>query len=139
MTRTGYSGTPMVKKLGIKPAFNCWLINEPKHYFQMVMDIPLDVKFHKEVKQQTFGFVHLFNTDHNDLKETVEKIQETLVLNGMYWESWLKGKSKIPKSTNETFIRNIILETEMVDVKLCTVDEDWSGLKFVTRKERRGN
>lgn len=137
MATVGYSGTPLVKKLGIKSKFNCWLINEPKHYHKLLMDLPEGVVFNEDKKNQPFDFVHLFITDHTNLKEKAEEIKNTLVSNGMLWVSWPKGKSKIPKTTNETFIRNIILETDLVDIKVCAVDEDWSGLKFVIRKEKR--
>ncbi len=137
MATAGYSKTPLVKKLGIKPNFNCWLISEPKQYFDLLMDIPQGAVFNSDDTKKPFDFVHLFITDHDELKEIVENIRHKLVTNGMLWISWPKGKSKIPKSTNETFIRNIVLETDLVDVKVCAVDEDWSGLKFVIRKEKR--
>lgn len=137
MPTTGYSGTPLVKKLGIKADFKCLLINGPKHYFELLMDIPERVKFYENEASQPFDFVHMFITDHSELKKNIERIRTIIVSNGMLWVSWPKGSSKIPKSTNETYIRAIILQTDMVDIKVCAVDKDWSGLKFVIRKENR--
>jgi hypothetical protein len=137
MLSAGYSGTPLVKKLGIKSTFKCLLINEPKNYFELLMSIPDKVEFYDDYESKPFDFVHLFVTDHDDLKEMVDSIRTLIVSNGMLWISWPKGSSKIPKSTNETFIRRIVLQTDMVDIKVCAVDKDWSGLKFVIRKESR--
>lgn len=134
MTTAGYSGTPLIKKLGIKPGFRCKFVNQPPHYYRLLGDLPEGILLDEASE---LDFIHLFITDDEDLKRQIIEFRDQLKENGMIWVSWPKGKSKIPSNTNENKIRNIALTTVFVDVKVCAVDEDWSGLKLVIRKEHR--
>lgn len=134
----GYSGTPLAKKLGIKNGFTILLVNEPKHYKSFFTDFPTDTKQVKRPKLETVDFIHLFCTTEKDLKIYLPKLKPALKKDGMLWVSWPKGSSKIETDINREVIRNYILsEIELVDIKVAAIDADWSGLKFVYRKEDR--
>lgn len=134
MSSAGYSGTPLIKKLGIKPGFRCKFVNQPVHYFKLLGELPVDLLINDGSR---FDFVHVFITDDHQLPQFIADTRDQLEENGMIWVSWPKGKSKIPSNTNENRIREIALKTVFVDVKVCAVDDNWSGLKLVIRKEHR--
>jgi len=135
MSSAGYSGTPLIKKLGIKVGFKCKFVNQPTHYFDLLGELPEGVDW--QSTDVPFDFIHLFITEDVKLVNTINKLRTELTEQGMIWISWPKGLSKIPTNTNGNRIREAGLKTELVDVKVCAVDEDWSGLKFVIRKENR--
>ena len=136
MQTSGYSGTPLAKKLGIKEGNTILLVNEPKHYFSLFADFP-KVNRVVEPSQETVDFIHFFETSNtrfeNDILEVIPFLKKT----GMLWVSWPKGKSKIETDLNRDIIRIYLLNNGLVDVKVCAVDEDWSGLKFMYRVKDR--
>lgn len=133
----GYSGTPLAKKLGIKEGFKILLYNEPKCYFELFQDLPNDLEILKEVKPDTANFIHIFCTSWQELEHNANKYKHALVKNGLLWVSWPKGKSKIKTDLKRELIREHLIKTGLVDVKIAAIDENWSGLKFVYRIKDR--
>jgi hypothetical protein len=82
--------------------------------------------------------VHLFTTERTVLERTAPALLPVLVPNGMVWISWPKKSSSVPTDVTEDVLREVLLPMGLVDIKVCAVDEIWSGLKFVIRKELRG-
>ena len=132
----GYSGTPLVRKLGIKPESTLFVLNAPKKYFDWVSPMPEGVTV-KEKLSGKLDFIHLFVTDFQIFKQAFEKGQRFLNDDGMMWISWPKKSSRIQTDLDENIIRDFGLEKGLVDVKVCAVDETWSGLKFVVRVKDR--
>ena len=130
MATVGYSGTPLVKKLGIKPEMKILLINPPDNYFQW-----LETDIQKQViRSGSADFVHLFAVKRLELEKTFLQLIKRLPANAIIWISWYKKSAKIPTDITEDTIREIVLPTGWVDVKVCAVNELWSGLKIVARK-----
>jgi hypothetical protein len=132
----GYSGTPLYKKLGIKPNFKVHLINPPENYFSLLGGLPENVSF-IEVIAEKVDLIHSFIANGNSLNSELQKFQSQIVENGSIWISWYKKASKIPTDVTEDLIRDTALAIGLVDVKVCAVDEKWSGLKLVIRRENR--
>lgn len=132
----GYSGTPLVKKLGIKAGNDILLVNTPDHYMDLLgTELPDDLVFQEERSQS--DFIHFFTKEHEELDREFSDLKKYLDKNGMIWVSWPKKASKVPTSVDEALVRRKGLELGLVDVKICAVDETWSGLKFVYRKKDR--
>lgn len=132
MTMAGYSGTPLVKKLGIKPGAKALIINEPKDYFDMINPLPEGAKFSKKAAGEQ-DFIHLFVTEFKDYSKRFKDNRKILKKDGMMWISWPKKSSGLATDLDENIIRDFGLKNGLVDVKVCAVDETWSGLKFVFR------
>ena len=135
-TPAGYSGTPLVKKLGIKPNSELCVLNAPEHYSALVAPMPEGVLTVKTFTANT-DLVHLFVTLRIDLENTLTLIRPKLKANGAVWVSWPKKSSKTTTDIGEDSIRAVALPMGFVDVKVCAVDEKWSGLKLVIRKALR--
>lgn len=132
----GYSGTPLQKKLGIKPGMSCFIANSPKNYFDLISPLPPDVHILKSLKG-SLDFIHIFVTSNSDFRKLFINARASLNKQGMLWVSWLKKSSKVTTDLDENIIRAYGLEKGLVDVKVCAVDEVWSALKFVYRLEDR--
>ncbi|WP_258105789.1 DUF3052 domain-containing protein [Marinoscillum sp. MHG1-6] len=132
----GYSGTPLVKKLGLKDGFNCLILNTPKNYFDLLGELPKDINF-SDSPEGEFDFIHAFFSNQSQLQSQWPSLMNHLQKTGTLWISWPKGSSKLEKDLNENDVRRIGLEGGLVDVKVCAVDQDWSGLKFMFRKKDR--
>jgi hypothetical protein len=132
----GYSATPLVKKLGIKSGIKLYLVDAPVDYFEKVDPLPGKVTV---VSRLTAGIdmAHLFSTDATHLEKVVKKVLPKLMPDGVIWVSWPKQASKVKTNITEDTIREIALPLGLVDIKVCAVDEVWSGLKLVIRKELR--
>lgn len=133
----GYSGTPLVKKLGIKSGNTILPVNAPPHYFELLGEIPDDVKIVDSSFDGLADFIHLFAKDEAALHNDFLPLKPKLEKDGMIWVSWIKKSSKLETDISENDVRSLGLEIGLVDIKICAVDEDWSGLKFVYRKEDR--
>jgi len=129
----GYSGTPLVKKLGIKPGVKALIIGEPKEYFDWITPIPEGTKFQKKVPTSDVDFVHLFVKDFKTFTTLYKNTKKVLKKDGMMWISWPKKSSGLATDLDENVIRDYGLKNGLVDVKVCAVDETWSGLKFMFR------
>ncbi|WP_421897169.1 DUF3052 domain-containing protein [Marinoscillum sp.] len=134
---TGYSGTPLLKKLGIKPGNRCYLYQVPEHYFDLLFNIPENTEFDDGKVNGPYDFIHAFVSFRSDLESIWPTLKAALKKEGMIWISWPKGSSKLPKDINENDIRAHGLHHGLVDVKVCAVDHDWSGLKFMYRRKDR--
>jgi Protein of unknown function (DUF3052) len=132
----GYSGTPLPKKLGIKPASRVITINEPKIYRRLLGQAAKNLEFTARVKKGC-DFVHLFATRRNELQKQLKKLRGHIADTGVVWVSWPKKSSGVATDVTEDAIRAAALPLGFVDVKVCAVDETWSGLKLMIRKSNR--
>ena len=136
MQPSGYSGTPLAKKLGIKEGVTVSIINQPDYYFNLFTDLP-EIKITEDKKTKK-DFIHYFVTEEKELIKNIKSLKEQIVQKGMIWISWPKKSSKVKTDVTEDVIRNTALKNGLVDIKVCAVDEVWSGLKLVIPiKERR--
>lgn len=131
----GYSGTPLVKKLGIKEDSNITFLNAPKDFVGQ-LDLPAGVKISSR-SITDLDFIHLFVKSKRELETKFPLQSARLTANGMFWISWPKKTSGVVTDLKENIVRDIGLANGMVDVKVCAVDEVWSGLKFVFRLKDR--
>ncbi|MBO0323214.1 DUF3052 domain-containing protein [Muricauda sp. CAU 1633] len=135
---SGYSGTPLAKKLGIKEGFSILTYNAPEHYWGLFSDLPNNLDIHKRLGEDKLDFIHIFCTTLEELKMIASQYKEALKVNGSLWVSWPKGTSKIKTDLKREPVREHLLSIGLVDTKVAAIDEDWSGLKFVYRlKDRR--
>ena len=130
----GYSAAPLAKKLGIKEGFKCIVVNEPEKYFDRLSPLPETEAFKKATQ---IDFAHLFVLSFKDFSKLFLSHKRLLKKDGMMWISWPKKSSKVPTDLDENIIRDFGLKNGLVDVKVCAVDETWSGLKFVYRLSDR--
>jgi hypothetical protein len=132
----GYSGTPLVKKLGIKEGFRVAFVGAPSYFEKELGPVPDNVR--KVMRpQQSMDFVLFFTMSAEALKRDFPKYAKTLVANGMLWISWPKKSSGVITDLSDNNVRAIGLNAGLVDVKVCAVTDIWSGLKFVYRVEDR--
>ncbi|MEQ9288120.1 MAG: DUF3052 family protein [Cyclobacteriaceae bacterium] len=136
MKRAGYSGNPLEKKLGFKEKFKIMLVNQPDYYFELFTHIPQDMEFtsDRSVKK---NIIHYFAKSAADLASDIPEMRKMIEENGMIWVSWPKKSSKVPTDLDENMVRDIALANGLVDIKVCAVDEVWSGLKLVIRLKDR--
>lgn len=137
----GYSGTPLVKKLGLKDGTRALLIGVPETVSE-ISGFPGFAGVEGAVpaaSDRVFDYAHVFETDRGRLEALVTSIRATLKPDGMLWISWPKKASKVKTDITEEVLRHIFLPTGLVDVKVAAVDEIWSGLKFMFRKELRAS
>jgi hypothetical protein len=132
----GYSGTPLVRKLGWCADSTVCLINPPAHFLSLVEPIPAGLKLQARLSVRT-TLVHLFTTDRIVLQRELQRCRERLASDAVVWVSWPKKASKVPTDVTEDSIRTVALPMGWVDVKVCAVDAVWSGLKLVVRKSLR--
>jgi len=125
-----YSSTPLAKKLGIKNGFRIRLINEPDYYFNLFTDLPTDIKILADKKSKK-NFIHLFVKTLNELEKYIHELKNEIEPDGIIWVSWYKKSAKIHTDVTEDKIRATALSIGLVDIKICAIDEVWSGLKLV--------
>ena len=130
----GYSGTPLAAKLGIKPGSSVFTVNAPAHYESLLAPMPADVKFVRKLSSSV-DLIHLFTKSAAEMDAKLRVWRHAMRPEGTIWISWPKKASKVPTDITEDVIREIALPLGLVDVKVCAVDETWSGLKLVVRKE----
>jgi Protein of unknown function (DUF3052) len=132
----GYSGTPLAKKLGIKSGMVVRVVNAPGDYAALVDPLPEGVVISSKAASE-LDLVHVFTRSRSDLLESLMTYQKKIKQNGIIWVSWPKKASGIPSEITEDTVREVALPLGLVDIKVCAVDETWSGLKLVIRKENR--
>src|SRR5438309_196966 len=132
----GYSGTPLAKKLGIKPDCRIFVENAPDDYQRLLAPLPEGVEFATKLTAK-IDLVHLFAKEANELSARLRKYLGTIKDDAVIWVSWPKKAAKMDTDITEDVIRKIALPLGLVDVKVCAVDEIWSGLKLVVRLENR--
>jgi hypothetical protein len=133
---TGYSGTPLAKKLGYSPGLTVHLDGAPEDYSALVAPLPADVTL---LDKPTRGvqFVHVFTTSAIVLAKKLKAYRSKLHPDGVVWVSWPKKAAKVRTDVTEDVIREVCRPLGFVDVKVCAIDATWSGLKLVVRKELR--
>lgn len=132
---SGYSGTPLARKLGIKEGFKVLFINHPTHYFDLFEDMPNTQVATEE--DNDIDFIHFFTKESDELKVLLPQLKKLLKMKGMIWVSWPKKSSKVETDVSDSVVRSTGLEVGLVDTKVCAVDEVWSGLKFMYRVKDR--
>ena len=130
----GYSGTPLVDKLGIKPGARLQFVSEPKDFSELLGELPDGSRV---ASRGTLDFAILFVKSQSDLRKGFARLRDRLESNGMLWVAWPKKASGVETDLTEGVVREFGLESGLVDVKVCAVDGTWSGLKFVRRLKDR--
>jgi Protein of unknown function (DUF3052) len=132
----GYSGTPLLQKLGIKPGATLLLINEPKNYRKLLGKLPVGTRF-IERPADSVNFAHLFTVRRDELERKLKLLRVKLSDTGTVWVSWPKKSAGLATDVTEETIREVALPLGLVDTKVCSVDEIWSGLKLMLRRKNR--
>lgn len=133
----GYSGTPLVKKLGFKEGFRAALVNSPKGFQKELAPLPNDVIISEGKLPKPLDLIILFVDSQNTLRTEFPRLARKLSQNGMLWIAWPKKTSGVATDLSDNSVRQIGLDAGLVDVKVCAVNDVWSGLKFVYRLEDR--
>ena len=141
MATAGYSGTPLPKKLGIKPGVDVVTIDAPEDFEATLGPLPDGARLlstHDEPGEESgLAMLIAFYTDPSVLWSTFAARARTVKADGAFWIAWPKRASGVPTDITEDTLRTVGLPTGMVDNKVCAIDETWSGLRFVVRKEHR--
>ena len=132
----GYSKTPLLKKLGIKAGDRLCFINPPQNYGATLGELPAGLT-RVEEPVAPLNFIQLFTKQQVELEAQFPKLKQVLAFDGMLWVSWPKKAARVETDLDGNIVREIGLKNGLVDVKVCAVDETWSGLKFVYRKKER--
>jgi hypothetical protein len=132
----GYSGTPLVKKLGIKEGYVVHTVGAPTEYRDLLKGLPAGVRFEAAATTLT-NMVHVFETQRSGLNAGLATLRKTLAPHAIVWVSWPKKSSNVATTITDDVIRELALPLGFVDVKVCTVTDVWSGLKLVVRRELR--
>ena len=127
----GYSGKPLFQKLGLKPGMDCLMLNAPENYPDLLGGA---VGITYVTRPGPADLVHLFCLERSILEKEAQPALDSVREKGMLWVSWPKKSSPLFKDLTEDTLREILLPTGWVDVKVCAVSQDWSGLKFLRRK-----
>jgi len=135
-SRAGYSGTPLARKLGIKEEQVVVALDAPASYAKLVAPLPVGASVTSRLPA-TPGFVHLFVTSRATMQSRLQRLRGALQQDGTVWVSWPKKSAKVGTDITEDVIREVALPLGFVDVKVCAVDDTWSGLKLVIRRELR--
>ena len=134
----GYSGTPLAHKLGIKEGSEVLPVGAPAGYRKLLAPLPPQVRFATRLTTAT-DIVHLFTKRRSELSKSLSRWYGRMRPDGSTWVSWPKKTSGVATDITEDVIRTVALPIGLVDVKVCAVDDTWSGLKLVIRKENRKN
>jgi hypothetical protein len=132
----GYSGTPLVKKLGVKEGFKIHAINAPAGYRLLLSPLPAAVQI-TSAANSTTNLVHVFATQRKRLARVLGVLRKQLAPDAAIWVSWPKQASKVATDITENTIRELALPLGFVDIKVCAVTDIWSGLKLVLRQKLR--
>ena len=132
---SGYSGTPLAKKLSLRDGQRVWFDNMPEDVADEIGEYALDLTFVDPA--QGVDAAHVFVTDRSDLEAKLTTLRNQIAPDGQVWVSWPKKAAKAQTDITEDTIREVALPMGFVDTKVCAIDETWSGLKLVIRKELR--
>ena len=130
---SGYSGTPLVKKLTLRDGMRVWFDAMPEH---VIDEYALELLFVAD-PAEGFDAAHIFVTERAVLEQRLAALRNQISPEGQIWVSWPKKAAKLPTDITEDKIREVCLPLGLVDTKVCAIDETWSGLKLVIRKELR--
>ncbi|MEA2285275.1 MAG: hypothetical protein QOJ21_1318 [Solirubrobacteraceae bacterium] len=132
----GYSGTPLAKKLGFKPAMAAAYVDAPEGFDALVGELPDGVTVRRQLRGP-LDLVVCFVTARRDLERRLPKLRAALQPAGMLWIAWPKRASGVATDMTEGVVREVALPTGLVDTKVAAIDETWSGLRLVIRRELR--
>jgi len=132
----GYSGTPLGKKLGIRDGFRIFVYDAPGNFLALLAPLPDRVTLVNKIAGDT-DIVHIFSKEKARLSKALATSLKKIKSDAVIWVSWPKKASKVPTDITEDTIREIALPLGLVDIKVCAIDDIWSGLKLVVRKEKR--
>jgi hypothetical protein len=132
----GYSGTPLKQKLGLKDGFNVVVLNEPAGFRDLLDTGPDELTF-KAALRGDIDVVVAFVTRQAELRTRREQLAKAIFPDGAIWVAWPKKSSKVPTDITEDTVRDVFLPHGLVDNKVCAIDDTWSGLRVVWRKEQR--
>ncbi|MFN2514316.1 MAG: DUF3052 domain-containing protein [Pyrinomonadaceae bacterium] len=133
----GYSGTPLAKKLGFKEGFHVGFVNPPEGFQKELGSLPSGVKISVAPLPKPLDLMLFFANSQKTLTQEFPKLAQKLARNGMLWIAWPKKASGVATDLSDNSVREIGLEAGLIDVKVCAVNDIWSGLKFVYRLEDR--
>lgn len=132
----GYSGTPLDRKLGIKAGMTLAILGAPPGYAKTLGPLPKGARYVRRL-EGPLDMVHVFTDSRTELKAKLPAMVAALKPSGALWISWPKKASKVPTDVTEDVIRELALPLGVVDIKVCAVDDTWSGLKLVRRLKDR--
>ena len=132
----GYSGTPLIKKLGFKAPMTVVVQRAPEDYRHWLGPLPVGVRIIARTSKPIVA-AHIFTTKRAHLAARLARLRKQLIANGFVWISWPKKSSRVPTEVTEDTIRELALPIGLVDIKVCAVSDVWSGLKLVIRKSER--
>jgi hypothetical protein len=133
---SGYSGTPLAKKLGIKVGSRIFVKGAPENYRKLLRPLPARVIF-EDAPGPDIDVAHVFVTEKKELSKFLRALRKELRSEAVLWVSWPKKAARVDTTVDEGTVRALALPLGFVDVKVCAVNEVWSGLKLVVRKELR--
>lgn len=133
---SGFSGTPLAKKLSLRDGQRCWFHAMPEHVQDEIDEYALELTFVAD-PAEGIDAAHVFTARRAELEEMLASLRHQIAKDGHIWVSWPKQASGVETDISEDTIRDVCLPLGLVDTKVCAVDETWSGLKLVIRKELR--
>jgi hypothetical protein len=133
----GYSATPLARKLGIKSGHVIALLDAPPEFPDLLAPLPDETDVRTSLDGGPFDVVVCFTTRHDELVRRVAEVQPVLAVAGGLWIAWPKKASKLPTEVTEHTVREVALPVGLVDNKVCAIDETWTGLRLVLRRELR--
>jgi hypothetical protein len=133
---SGYSGTPLAQKLGIRAGSRLYLEAAPSNYSELLAPLPADVQSVPHIDART-DIIHLFATRRTELRTLLRATRQAMRPDAILWVSWPKRAARVPTDITEDVIRELALPMDLVDIKVCAVDATWSGLKLMVRRARR--
>lgn len=133
---SGYSGTPLAKKLSLRDGQRVWFSGMPENVADEIDEYALELTFVAD-PAEGIDAAHVFVTERFDLEKKLASLRHQIAPDGQVWVSWPKTASKVPTDITEDTIREVCLPMGFVDTKVCAIDDVWSGLKLVIRKELR--
>lgn len=138
MTPAGHSAKPTAQKLGLGAGMRAIAVNSPSPYAKLIGGVPSGVVMGRRLSGR-FDLVHFFATKRSELRRRLPALRRALEPNGMLWVSWPKKTSCVESELDGNLVRKTVMSCDetLVDVKICAVDDDWSALKFVIRREAR--
>ena len=134
----GYSGTPLPRKLGIRPGHRVALLDAPAGFDATLGELPDAVTVRRDLDgADPVDVTVLFVTERHELAARLDGVRRRMAQDGGFWVGWPKKSSKVPTDITEDVIREVALPTGLVDNKVCAIDDVWSGLRLVIRREHR--
>ncbi len=134
----GYSATPLARKLGIKSGHLIALLDAPPGFPDSLEPLPQDTDVRTSLDGGPFDVVVCFTTLRDEVVRSVARVQPVLTVAGALWIAWPKKASKVPTEVTDHAVRDVALPVGLVDNKICAIDETWTGLRLVLRRELRG-